>query len=159
MPEPSEPQQQFAQLSVADRIRVATFRFTREMRRAVDSDALTFSMQTALAEIERHDAITLGELARIERVEAPAMTRIITKLSELGFVERVTDPNDRRSATVSLTPAGADYLAHNRLVRSEFVNARLSRLTDDEQETLIAALPLILRMAEADPQPMRRVGS
>ena len=55
----------------------------------------------------RHGNPTLGELAAIEQVQPPTMTRIVAGLAEAGMVTRVADANDRRSARVRTTPAGS----------------------------------------------------
>ena len=45
----------------------------------------------ALTTIEALGPITLGELAAIEQVQPPSMTRIVARLEEGGLVERQVD--------------------------------------------------------------------
>src|SRR5579884_4040806 len=47
----------------------------------------------------------ITELASEERVTQPAITLLVNRLAERGWVERVSDPSDRRAVLVSLTPA------------------------------------------------------
>ena len=92
------------------------------------------------ASIERLGPITLGELAAVEQVQPPSMTRIVARLEECGYVTRVVDPTDRRVARAVITDAGATLLARQphpqgRLPRrdvspsSPTPNARCSRGT------------------------------
>ena len=48
----------------------------------------------------------LGELARVECVAPPTLTKIVTQLETEGLVARTTDPDDRRSAVVALDASG-----------------------------------------------------
>src|SRR3954452_19139932 len=50
----------------------------------------------------------ITELAAEERVTQPAITLLVNRLADKGWVERTTDPTDRRAVLVSLTPAGED---------------------------------------------------
>src|SRR5579884_3837113 len=50
----------------------------------------------------------ITELAAEERVTQPAITLLVNRLVERGWVERATDPSDRRAVLVTLTPAGKE---------------------------------------------------
>ena len=60
--------------------------------------------------IERIGPVTLGELAAVEQVQPPSMTRIVARLEEWGYVTRVVDPTDRRVARVDITDSGRRLL-------------------------------------------------
>ncbi len=57
-----------------------------------------FSVLVRLEEAPR----TPGELADIERVSAPSMTRTVAALVQRGLVERTADPSDGRQVILSL---------------------------------------------------------
>jgi DNA-binding MarR family transcriptional regulator len=48
----------------------------------------------ALVAIEKAEPVALGDLARLERVRPPSMTRIVAGIEEMGLVRRVVDGND-----------------------------------------------------------------
>ncbi|MGD9572584.1 MAG: MarR family winged helix-turn-helix transcriptional regulator [Thermoleophilia bacterium] len=52
------------------------------------------------------DGVTQAELARLQRVEAPSMCRMVDRLEREGLVSRGASPDDRRAVRVTLTPAG-----------------------------------------------------
>ena len=53
----------------------------------------------------------MKELAEAAGIDAPAATVAVNDLERRGLVERLTDPANRRSKTVLLTPAGQDALS------------------------------------------------
>ncbi|QKW24668.1 MarR family transcriptional regulator [Kitasatospora sp. NA04385] len=114
--------------------------------RASDRQEFTFAQQSALARIEQHGPVRLGELAALERVTAPSMTRTVASLVESGMVNRVPDPSDGRSVLVELSPEGVALLAHIRRRRSELLARRTAELTEPERRTLMAALPVLERL-------------
>ena len=50
--------------------------------------------------------VRLGELAALSRVSQPTMTKLVNKLGELGWVQRLADPADARASVVGITPEG-----------------------------------------------------
>jgi DNA-binding MarR family transcriptional regulator len=54
--------------------------------------------------IDQHPGITAGELATAVGLSPGAVTTVLDRLEERGFVSRTRDPDDRRRVTVKLTP-------------------------------------------------------
>ena len=92
-------------------------------------------------------ALSLGELAEIERVAPPSMTRIAARLEERGLLARTADQTDRRIARVAITDDGRELLAETRTRRDVFLATRLAAMSPEEQAVLQAALPLLERLA------------
>ncbi|MFJ1753309.1 MarR family winged helix-turn-helix transcriptional regulator [Kitasatospora sp. NPDC088134] len=128
------------------RLRLVIARLHRQLAQASDRQEFTFAQLSALARIEQHGPIRLGELAALERVAAPSMTRTVAPLVASRLVSRVPDPDDRRSALVELSPEGVELLADTRQRRSELLTRRTDELTPQERELLIAALPVLERL-------------
>lgn len=82
---------------VAGRLRIAVNRLQRRLRQE-SLGGLSPAQASALGSVHRHGSPTLGELAAMEQVQPPTMTRIVASLAEAGMVTRVADANDRRSA-------------------------------------------------------------
>lgn len=134
-------------------LRLAVARLSRRIRQHATTagDELTASAQGALATIERLGPITLGELAAVEQVRPPSMTRIVARLEEYGYATRVVDPADRRIARAEITPAGRELLARSRTQKDAYLAQRVALLTDDERATLARALPLLERLQDDMP--------
>ena len=88
---------------------MAIVRTARRLRQeaAAEATGLTPTSTAALATIERHGPLTPSELAEIERVKRPTVTRTLGCLEREGLVERTPDPADGRSALVASTPPAA----------------------------------------------------
>jgi len=92
-------------------------------------------------------ALTPRELAEIERVSPPSMTRTVATLVERGLVTRQDDPLDGRQVFISLTPEGASLLRETRRKRDAWMASRLKGITADEREVLIKATAILTRVA------------
>jgi DNA-binding MarR family transcriptional regulator len=113
---------------------------------------LTITSAATLATLDRTGPRRITDLAAIEGVTQPAMTVLVRVMEESGLVERRGDPSDKRVTLVWLTEAGASYVRTRRR-RGVHAFARLiDKLTDDEFEALMAALPALQHLAALDSQ-------
>src|SRR5580704_15337674 len=101
---------------LASRLRVAVVRLNRKLRQQALA-GLSPAQASALGTVNRLGSPTLGQLAAIEQVQPPTMTRIVATLTDSGMVTRVTDVADRRSARVRITPAGKRSLERIRTLK------------------------------------------
>jgi DNA-binding MarR family transcriptional regulator len=131
---------------VPSQLRLAVTRLARRLRQQSVGD-ITASQISALSTVDRRGPLSLGELAAIERVAPPSMTRIAARLEERDLVAREVDASDRRVARVVLTEAGRRVLEETRTRRDAYLAERLVNLSDEEQEVLARALPLLERLA------------
>jgi DNA-binding MarR family transcriptional regulator len=138
---------------LAAHLRLAVARLNRQIRQhaAISGEELTASSQATLATVERLGPVTLGELAAVERVQPPSMTRIVSRLEEWGYVTRTVDPADRRVARVAITDAGHELLARIRTRKDAFLAQRIAELTDAQRALLARALPLLERLQDDAP--------
>lgn len=150
MPPPAPPRSSEAQL--AAQLRVALVRLARRLRSQPD-EGLTPTMLSALAAIEAHGPVTLGELAAAEQVRPPTVTRVVGALDEQGLIVRTTDPDDRRVTRVELTEAGQALLAEARGRRDAELARLLAELSDDELAQLEDALPILQRLSGEEVSP------
>lgn len=79
-------------------------------RAVVERTGLPFSRVRILTRLARKP-LSVKDIAEAATIDAPAATVAVNDLAERGLVIRETDPANRRSKTVSLTPAGRDLLA------------------------------------------------
>ena len=137
-------------LELAGELRPAVFRLARHLRQArADDEELTPSQLSAMGVLLREGELQIGELAAHEQVRAPSMTRLVDHLEGRGLVRRSPSPSDKRACVVGLTEQGTELLHANRQRRNEWLAARLETLTEAERSTLRAAIPLLLKVAEA----------
>ncbi|WNG81199.1 MarR family transcriptional regulator [Mycobacterium sp. ITM-2016-00316] len=79
-------------------------------RAVVDRTGLPFSRIRILTRLAR-EPLSVKQIAAAATIDAPAATVAVNDLEERGLVVRQVDPGNRRSKTVSLTPAGRELLA------------------------------------------------
>ena len=128
--------------SDAERLRHGVNRLARLMRQQDEGD-LGATSTAALASVRKRGQVTLGELASLEQVSPPTMTKVVEKLEARNFVTRRVDPDDRRVARVSITASGTRYLNRSRARRTTWLAARLAELHPDQVAQLADTIDLL----------------
>lgn len=131
------------------RLRLAITRMARRLRQEAGTD-LGPSQAAALATIERHGPLAPSELAKRERIKRPTATRILASLTELGLVDRIPDPSDRRCAIVSVNPEGRALLRRLRQRKTAYLATRLRELPAEDVAALERAADVLVTMFEED---------
>src|SRR4051794_22770488 len=141
----------------ASQLRLGIVRTARALRQeaAAEASGLTPTSTAALASIERHGPLTPSELAEIERVKRPTVTRTLACLEREGLVERTPDPADGRSFLVSVNGAGRERLRRLRGRKNAYLARRMRDLPAGDVETLERAAEILERMREDRPGPNR----
>lgn len=136
---------------LASSLRISVARLSRRLRseRDPDNELLPVGQLSVLGALSRHGECSVGELAALERVQPPSMTRTVNCLEEGGYVVRRTHETDRRQVVVALSPQGVATLAADRRRRDAWLARRLRELTPQERLVLREAAPIIERLAHA----------
>jgi len=135
--------------ALASELRPAVIMAARRIRAERGSADLSDPQYSVLVHLEKHGPLTPGQLADLERIQPPSMTRTVNCLVEAGLVAKDAHPTDGRVVLVSLTPAGRTEVAETRRRRSQWLEARLEDMADDERARLADAVELLRRIAEA----------
>lgn len=141
-----------ALLDSAAKLRMALVRTGRRLRQeaAAETSGLTPTSVSALATVERHGPLTPSELADVERVRRPTMTRTLGCLEREGLVDRTPDPADGRSSLVAINAAGRERLRRLRGRKNAYLARRMRELSAGEVETLERAAEILDRMREGE---------
>lgn len=134
---------------VATRLAVAIGRINRRIRPT--RDGISHGLVSALGSIVRVGEIRPGDLARLESVAAPTITRLVAELETRGLVSRRPDPSDGRSFFVLPTEAGIDVMRRARFERAERLAAMLQTLPAEQQDAVKAAVEGLELVARAKP--------
>jgi DNA-binding MarR family transcriptional regulator len=134
-------------VETADRLRLAIVRTARRLRQEV-GEHISPSSVAALATIERRGPLAPSELAELERVKRPTITRVVSRLEEAGLVERTNDPTDGRAFLVSITRQGSELLRRIRTRKNAYLARRLSKLDADDLAALERAADVLERILE-----------
>lgn len=139
--------------ALAHDLRIACMRVARKVRFDADNTIAPhrFSVLVRLHDRPR----TLGELAAIEQVSAPSISRTVGQLHEQGYVDRAPDPDNGRLVHLSLTDAGREVVDRERALRDAWMAARLEGLSAKDRELLRTAAVLIEQVLDADGRESR----
>ena len=136
-------------VALASELRTSVMRLARRLRRMRADTSLSLGQLAALGTIDRHGAMTPGELAAHERVQPPSMTRIVNALEQSGYVTRAPHPTDGRQVVVSLTAAGTQLLKEDRRQREAWLAQRLRDLEPEDRELLHRAAEVLDRLGRS----------
>ena len=133
---------------VADRLHSAAIHLLRRLR--VEDEALGISAPrlSVLSVLVFAGPKRIGELARIEQVEPPTMTRLVDALVRDGLALREPDPDDARAVRVRATPTGARTLRRGRARRVEALRTRLAGLSPTELAALGEGVEVLERILQ-----------
>lgn len=90
----------------------------------------------------------ITELAAEERVTQPAITLLVNRLQERGWVQRIPDPSDRRAVLVSLTAQGEEVFEQLRAEYRALLHEEMASLEDSEVESLAAAVTILDKLID-----------
>jgi DNA-binding MarR family transcriptional regulator len=136
-------------VQLAPMVRDAITRLNRRVRQTRPVGDLTATQLNALTSLELAGALTPRELADVERVQPPTMTKIVAKLEERGLVQRSPHPTDGRQVILAATEAGRAVLAQFERARDEWLASRLAELRPEERDTLQRAAEILRKLARA----------
>ena len=123
-------------------------RLIRSLSRVMGTDeegpAMTATQRLAFFELGE-GALRLNDLADRMGVSPPTASRSVDALYELGLVERVPDPQDRRALRIELTPSGKELLADRKAKAQAAFAPAVALLSASERKTLSE---LLRRMAD-----------
>ncbi len=134
---------------LANRLRPVLLKLNRELRREIHSLGVTGGQVALLVQIKARPGIGMRELAAVERMSVPGMSKFIARLEEAGLVQRAPVEGDQRRVGLSLTAAGHKVLRSVKSKRTAWLSARLRHLDPEQVEALAAAMePLEQLLAE-----------
>jgi DNA-binding MarR family transcriptional regulator len=134
---------------LAKTLREAIQRLNRRVRQTRAVGDLTSSQLSALTSLQLAGALTPRELADVERVQPPTMTKIVGKLEERGLVARTPHPTDGRQVILSATEQGRAMYAEFEQARNEWLAAQLAALDAGDRDVLVRAARILQRVARA----------
>ncbi len=84
----------------------ASHLISSEFHTVVEANGLSLMAWRVMASLSGKDSLSVGELADIVLAKQPTVTKLVGRMAEAGWVQRIDAPHDKRQSLVSLTPAG-----------------------------------------------------
>ena len=139
------PSGKLDRFEVADRLHSAAIHLLRHARKQDVLSREGPARLSALSVLVFVGPMTLGQLARLEQIKAPTMSRIVAGLKRSGLARIETDAKDARRIRVTVTPKGERLLQQARQRRIQIVAETLEGLDEADLGTLQRAAALIER--------------
>ena len=136
--------------AIATDLHAVAIRLLRQVRQEDDASGLTSARLSALSVLVFGGRMTLGELARLEQVSLPTMTRISAALAKAGYVKRSIEPDDRRYVYLEATRRGAVLLEEGRRRRVARLSALLADLDEAEVDACKRAISALRRVVAGE---------
>ncbi len=116
--------------------------FTRQLDQGV-----SVGMYYCIQQIRQSsEAVTMSRLARDAHCPKQQMTKVVNRLIEYGFAERISDPADRRIVRLRLTEEGAQYAEKFLSEDAAYFQKLLDGLTPEDKDALGGALGTLNRI-------------
>ena len=134
-------------------------RLPRAMRKSMDHDILKPLLQEMGIKMSPHHMIimkmvteekllSISEIGKEAMISGAQMTKSVDKLTSLGLLKRVPDPDDRRKTGIAVTENGQDLVAVFDKTVNKHLKTRLSWLTDEELAHMLDALHFLIKIIE-----------
>ena len=134
-------------LAVADAVHSAAIHLLRGVRKEDERTGVGPARLSALSVLVFAGPMRLTELARIEQVKPPTMTKVIAGLEAAGLVRRRPDPGDARAVRLEATARGTKLLQAGRRRRVARLGIVLQTLGPEELDVLRRAAAIIERFS------------
>ena len=134
-------------VDAANRLRPTLLKLARELRREVHSLGVTGGQVSLLVTIRQNPGVGVRELATLERMSAPGMSKLVARLEQAGLVTR-TRGEDRRRFALALTPQAERVLRSVKERRTAWLASRLKQLDPHELAAIEEAIEPLARLLE-----------
>ena len=132
---------------VADALHSAAIHLLRGVRKEDEQTGVGPARLSALSVLVFAGPMRLTQLAGIEQVKPPTMTKVIAGLEAAGLVRRRADAEDARAVRLEATPRGTKLLQEGRRRRVVRLTQALQSLTPEEVDVLAHAATIIERVS------------
>ena len=112
---------------------------------------LTMLQINVLMRLYCHGSIEISGLSDTIMGNKAAASQMVERLVQLGLVERIDDPGDRRVKKVQLTEKGRQVIDEGNTFSQGWVDEMAARLNDDQKQSIAQAIHIL---NELTPQTM-----
>lgn len=112
-------------------------------QRAAELD-LTYAQGQVLFHVAAHPGCRMGDVGKAFAVTLPAVTHLVDRLEQKGFVTRADDPADRRAYVLEVTRAGAALVDELNAMRLRSLEAVLARMTAGDRIRVVRGLEALV---------------
>jgi DNA-binding MarR family transcriptional regulator len=130
----------------ADRMHSAAIHLLRRVAREDPKAGTSPARLSALSVLVFAGPQTMSELASMERVKVPTMSRLVSAMEADGLIRRAQNGADGRSVVLHATAKGRRVLDRARELRLSLLETLLSDASPDELATVRMAAVIVDRL-------------
>ena len=134
--------------AVADALHSAAIHLLRGVRQEDERTGVGPARLSALSVLVFAGPMRLTDLARIEQVKPPTMTKVVAGLEASGLVKRRADSQDARAVKLEASARGVRLLQEGRRRRVKRLTDALEALSEDEVSVLSRAAGILERVSK-----------
>jgi len=120
----------------------------RMVRHTWATEPLPAAQSELLRLIATRPGMSVAEAAAELRLAPNTVSTLVGHLAGQGLLSRQRSLPDSRSVQLTVTDKAQRRLAEFRDLRAELVSEALATLPDEDQRTLLRAIPALIRLAE-----------
>jgi DNA-binding MarR family transcriptional regulator len=135
-------------VGVANRLRPVLLKLNRPLRREIHSLGVTGSQVSLLIQVQRMPGIGVRELAALEGMSAPGMSKAVDRLERARLLTREIG-TDRRRVGLAVTEEGQSVLRSVKSRRTAWLATGLKGLTPAELKAVDSAIAPLGRLLDA----------
>lgn len=139
-----------------DKMRSAARQIVRElgfMQKGLAGTTLSPSAVHTIIELGHGTVTNASDLGALLHLEKSSVSRLVQKLANDGLIEAVSDPGDKRSRLLVLTPNGKSLCREVEGFARRQLWSGLDRLSTDDIDRIETGLALFAKALSADSQP------
>ena len=119
---------------------------------------LASAQMPVLYALKDGSSMTQKELATLAQIEQPTMAQLLARMERDGLIRRTANPEDKRSALISLTPNAQKKLPTSRAILREGDKLATKGFTDRELATFKRLLMRFLENVDPERQVLPGLG-
>ena len=132
---------------LGDDFRRVVLSLANQARRERSDRRMTLTQAAILGQVYRQGSLLPSEIAELEQLLAPSVTRALNTLEQRGLVERNKGKSDRRQVVITITDEGRRVIEADRARRNDFFNGALHSLSEPARRRVIRALKDLEQMS------------
>ena len=104
---------------------------------------ITQSIGYLLINIDEQEGTTVSEAAALLGLKSTSLSRMLSQLEKSGLIYRESNPGDKRSVKIYLTPLGKEKRQQARAIVKQFNTYLNTHISDNDKHYLIEMLEKI----------------
>lgn len=120
------------------------------VRRLRKENLFPLHQASVLGRLDRCGSQSVSDLAAAERVRPQSMAQTVGDLEAESLIERKPDPDDRRRALVTITPAGKARIEANRRAREGWLVKAFEEMPETDLAAVERSVEILRRVADTD---------